>query len=225
MGKKKKKNDMANAFMRMFQGMMPMMPAVPVMPFMPPFGNGMYGMNFYGAGKEKEDTHDWMEAFGSNMETYWDQMIDMQKSSMETAKEQWEQFFEHLMEMMDVFADSLSDEAMAVPFMFFGQSFSISPKKFAKWMRKLQKTANEHFMEQADSVNDLVIKGQEQVRDMLCEAKEEKAEEKEDADGTKDGEDEPDKADSANDEPHEGENGKEESEKAKKGKDTAKDKK
>ena len=49
-----------------------------------------------------------------------------------------------------------------------------------KWMKDFQEMANEHFVEQADSFNDFVIKGQEHVYDIVLSAMEGKKEEQED---------------------------------------------
>ena len=169
MGKKKKK-DSFKSFMSMCQGMMPMMSMMPPLPLMPPFGFMPFMQGSDDEGKKKSDSNNWME-------TYWDQMIDMQRSTLEAIRDQWDSFFDHMMDMEDTFVDSLSDDDMSLPLQFFGQSFSVSPKKLAKWMKEFQETANMHFVEQADSFNDLVIKSQEQVKDIVCESKEEKEDE------------------------------------------------
>lgn len=181
MSKKKNSKNALNGFMPFFQGMAPMAPMMPMMPMFPfmPMNNN-WGWN--GSKKSKDDENAWMDDFKSNMNTFWEQMLDMQKSSMETTKEQWNQFFEHMMEMQDTFISSLPDEAPNGP---ASSIFSMSPKEFMKWMKEFQEMSNDHFVEQADAVADYDLKKKEQIFDMVSagleNAEEEKAEKAEKA--------------------------------------------
>ena len=104
----------SNGFMPMFQEMMPVMPILPVMPVMP------FAQNDNGASGEDA---------ASNMKKFWEQMIDVQKTSMNTAKDQWTRFFEYMMDMQDTFAESLPDELPTLP--GFPQP-AVSPKEFMR---------------------------------------------------------------------------------------------
>jgi hypothetical protein len=173
MSKKKKFKNMANGFKPFAQGMMPMMPVIPVMPIMP-----MSSWGWNGEKKNKDEDNEWADDFKSNMNTYWEQMIDMQKTSMKTAKDQWNQFFEHMMDMEDTFVDSLPDDAPSIPGLSW---FSMSPKELMKWIKQFQEMSNEHFVEQADSIVDYKLKKKEQLYDMVNAAMEKAEEEKKEA--------------------------------------------
>ena len=144
----------SNGFMPMFQGMMPVMPILPVMPVMP------FAQNDNGASGEDA---------ASNMKKFWEQMIDVQKTSMNTAKDQWTRFFEYMMDMQDTFAESLPDELPTLP--GFPQP-AVSPKEFMKQLKGFQEMANEYFVKQADTAADFTLKGQEKVCDVVNQAME-----------------------------------------------------
>ena len=88
----------------------------------------------------------------------------MQKSAVEASKEQWNQFFEHIMDMQDTFVASLSDDAWSLPWL---PAFSISPKDFMERVQEFQKMTKEHFTEQADPLVDFCFHGQEQVNNLV----------------------------------------------------------
>ena len=68
-----------------------------------------------------------------------------------------------------------------------GQMLPMSPKAFLDRVKDFQKMANEHLVEQADSIADFWIKGQEQFYDMVSSAMESKgATESEASDEAKD---------------------------------------
>ena len=166
-----------NGFMPMFQGMMPMMPTMPAMPPVPPlppmpFLNGQGWLSKSG----KDDADARLDDFKSNVKTYWEKNIDMQKSSVDASKEQWNQFFDHIIDMQDTFVASLSDDAWSLPFL---PAFSMSPKEFMEQVQEFQKMMKDHFVEQADSFADFVIKGQEQAYNMVDAAMENGKKEKE----------------------------------------------
>ena len=74
---------------------------------------------------------------------------------MDNSKEQWSQFFEHLMDMQDLFIESLSEDALSLPGFPFGQLLTVSPKDFMKQVKEFQKMANKYFVEQADTTAEL----------------------------------------------------------------------
>ena len=160
MGKKKKA---LNGFMPMFKGgAFPMPPA----PFVPWGKSGAQN-----APDEEDDTQkekkrvkkERKENIKSTLKTFWMQNIDMQKASMESCKEQWNQFFAYMMEIQDTFSSSMPDDTSSMP-------FAISPKAFMKWVKEFQEMANDHFVEQTDSLADFLIKGQQQLYDMVDSA-------------------------------------------------------
>lgn len=159
MSKKKKKN--SQPYMPMFPGMMPFMP------FMQ---------------QNADDTSAKVDDIKSNMKTntktFCEQRIDMRKSSIEASRDRWNQFFEYMMSMQDSFAASLPDNEVSLPGF---PSVSISPKECMKQLKEFQQMANAHFMEQADSVVDFFIKGQEQIYDAFAAANASKKEEEEPA--------------------------------------------
>ena len=158
MSKKKKK--MMKNFASMWQGMMPPMPRMPFMP----------GADWFGG--DKEDMGLPMGDFMPGMKSFWEQTIEMQKSSIDGSRDQWKQFFNYMMEMHENFEEFMPEELPAMPGMPFAQMFPMSPKSFAKKMKEFQEMANEHFMEQADSMTDFFIKGQKKACEMFPQKKE-----------------------------------------------------
>lgn len=153
-------------FMPMFPGMNAM-PPMPPMPFMPP----MPEQSFWGGKKNDKDViKDQWNDFKANLESYWNQLRDMQDSSTEATKEQWGKFFGQIMEMQEIFAASLPDEIPSLPWLpdFFKPS--MSPRAFMEKVKEFQEMANAHAVEQADSFLDFCKKGQEQAKDMVSEA-------------------------------------------------------
>ena len=186
MSKKKKLDGM----MPMFQaGSFPMLP-VPPMPPMPflPFGSVWGGKASQEKGKEEDSTK--KDNFKSMLKAFLMQSIDIQKSSVENGRNQWNQFFDYMMELQDTFSASAPEEDDSLP---CTQMFAISPKFLMQWMKDFQVMANEHFMEQADSLADFFIQGQQQFYDMVSSAMEstetkKEAEAEADDRGQKDGE-------------------------------------
>ena len=178
-GNMKNKKNPGMGFVPMLQGMLPttdwkaMMPPMPPMPPMPM----MFPMPFMSGRDGSDGRNDGGDA-KANLKKFWEQSIDMEKSSMESSKEQWSQFFEHLMDIQDLFIESLSEDALSLPGFPFGQMLAISPKDFMKQVKEFQKMANEHFVEQANSVADMSIKGKEKVCDMVYKAMDSGKEEK-----------------------------------------------
>ena len=144
-----------------FQGMMPKAPKMPAMPPFPPMPE-QKGKKSKKGKKGKKNSGN----FNSSMTKYWKQLISLQKSSVKDIQDQWNTFFEYNMAMWDTVIGFLPDE---VPFLPEGVE-GISPKRAAKRVKKFQKMANKHLVEQAESAADFAIKGQEQVRDMVSTA-------------------------------------------------------
>ena len=153
--------------MKGFMPMFPGMNAMPPMPFMPP----MPEQGFWGGKKgDKDILKDQWNDFKANLESYWNQLRDMQDSSTEATKEQWGKFFGQIMEMQEIFAASLPDEIPSLPWLpdFFKPS--MSPRAFMEKVKEFQEMANAHAVEQADSFLDFCKKGQEQAKDMVSKA-------------------------------------------------------
>ena len=147
-------------FMPMFQGGAFPMPPVPPMPFAP---NG-----WFGAPNRKEgDNGARKDGFKSMLKSFWMQNIDMQKSSVDNGKKQWNQLFEYILEMQETISASMPDDTSSLP---FAQMFAMSPKAFMKALEDFQKMANDHLVEQADSVADFFIQGQQKAYDMVTSA-------------------------------------------------------
>ena len=163
MGKKMKE---LKGMMPMLQGMMPPMPS---MPGMDPFGW------FGGKNKDKEEKKSQKNGFDFDTTLFWEQMIDAQKSTMDSSRDQWDQFFAHMMEMQDTFTDALPDEAPSLPSIPFLPVVVMSPKAFMKKVKEFQEMANDHLTEQFDSFGDFMIQGQKQA----CKTYSENAEKKE----------------------------------------------
>jgi hypothetical protein len=104
-----------------------------------------------------------MDGLNNNVMTFWNQLIDLQKSSIDSSREQWDQFTEQLMEMEDTFADSLPEELPLLPVFPF---WPLSPKEMLEQWREFEERSKEHMMEQADSIAVYHIRSQEQARDM-----------------------------------------------------------
>ena len=156
------KKNKPNGFMPTFQGMMPMMPPMPAMPPMPP----MPFMNDLGwsGKKNKDDAKERLDDFKSNAKTYREKNIDMQKSAVDASKEQWNQFFDHIMDMQDTFVASLSEDAWSLPWL---PAFSVSPKDFMERVQEFQKMTKAHLEEQTDSLVDFYFQGQKQVNNLV----------------------------------------------------------
>ena len=79
------------------------------------------------------------------------QMSEMQKSSVESSKEQWNKFFDQVLEMQDTVIESMSDDPISISWLLFGKPYAVSPKEFLKQMKEIEKMTNAHVMEQVDS--------------------------------------------------------------------------
>ena len=115
------------------------------------------------------------ENIKSTLKSAWKQRTDRKKYTMDNRREQWKKQFDYRMKLQDTFADSLPDDVSSLP--PFLQVLPISPKAFMEWMKEFQIMAFEHYMEQAASVMDFFIQGQEQFFDLVSEAMEKKEDE------------------------------------------------
>ena len=149
-------------------GMEGFMPKMPVMSPIPPMPMMKKLNEKWNEQKNDEGTKVRKEDFKSGVMTFWEQVIEMQKSTVEASRDQWNQFFKHSMDMQETFASVLPDETPSL----FGLP-AVSPKEFMKKMKEFQELSNTHFVEQADSVVDFCFKGKEQIRDMVSTAMEE----------------------------------------------------
>ena len=90
-GRKKQRKALVPVFIWMIP--VPGMPMTPPVPFAPNAGGS--------AGDKAGSGETW-----DGVRTFWEQMADMQKSSMDSSREQWSRFFEHMKEMQDLFQNS-----------------------------------------------------------------------------------------------------------------------
>ena len=187
MSKKKKKADQASGFVPMFPGMRPRVPHVPPMIPMPPVPP-MPGVPRADGDQEQPTVK--VPEVASDVKANWEKTIDMQKSSIDKAKQQYSEFFDYTMDMMDSFADYFPEESLWMPWM---PLYFESPKAFRKSMREFEEMANEYIVEQLDALSDFYIKSQKKACEATYEAQknaeekraeaeaEEKAEEAEEA--------------------------------------------
>ena len=105
------------------------------------------------------------EDFKSTVDDFWDQMIEMQRRSMEAWKEQWEKAFPQFMEMQDNFIDSLPDELLTPPGMP-----SVKPKKVMEKVKEFQEMANKHAEEKADAQIDFVVQRRQKIKETVKDA-------------------------------------------------------
>lgn len=143
--------------MPFFKGMNLPMPPMP--PF-PPFGS-VWGF----AGKKDDDYDKQWEDFKSNLDTFWGQMRDMQKSYMEMNKEQWDTLFDQWTEMEESFIESLPDEIPGIPAFLM----PFAPKEFLKKDKEFREMAKKHAKERAESFTDFAKQRQESVDEMVSD--------------------------------------------------------
>ena len=144
----------------MFPPMFPpmMSSSMPPMPF-PYMGNGGWPM----ANPFDSSVKKWMDDFSVNMQTFWNQLGDMQKSSIESSRDMTHQFFDQLIEMQKSFANSLPEEFPVLPGF---PKWPISPKSLIEEFNKFLQMSEKLAVAQADSFADFCLKGQEQTREM-----------------------------------------------------------
>lgn len=105
--------------------------------------------------------------FRSTMDTFWDQMAEMQRTSVETWKDQWNKAFPQMMEMEDNFTASLPEELPTLPGM---PACPVKPKAVMDKVKEFQEMANKHAMEQVDSRLDFMKQTQQQAKTAVIEA-------------------------------------------------------
>lgn len=111
----------------------------------------------------KDDICDKMDEYDDALISIWNQFIDLQKANLKTAKTQWLQTYDYIMKMQDTFTASLPEK---VPVPSGLPEFPATTKNIVDDLKKFQKMSKEHIVEQADSVTDFCIKGQEQTREV-----------------------------------------------------------
>ena len=114
----------------------------------------------------KEKAEEKSQEFKADFKARWEKAIDMQKSSIDGSKGQYEQFFAHMMDLQDDFAEALPEELPWMP------SWVQSPKSVRKSVKEFQKMANEHFIEQADAWTGFWIESQEKACAQIPDAEE-----------------------------------------------------
>ena len=150
--------------------------------WMPMFQWGMFPMPFIpwkmpenknNAKVEGEDCKQ-KENVKSTLKSAWKQKRDRKKTTADNRREQWKRYFDYRIKMQDTFAASLPDDLSGLP--PFLQMLPMSPRAFMEQVKEFQILANEHFIEQADSVMDFFLKGQEQFFDLVSAAMDKKEE-------------------------------------------------
>ena len=111
-------------------------------------------------GNTDEQKEQW-EDFKSYMETFWDQLQELQRTTVETWKKQWEKAFPQFMDMHDNFAAYLPDELPTLPGM---PACPLSPKYLMDKMKDFREMANKHAVEQTETFLDFVKQGQKQAK-------------------------------------------------------------
>ena len=106
---------------------------------------------------QKEKVDEKSQEFKADFKTYWEKAIDIQKSSIDSSKDQFDQFFEYMMGMQDDFVEFFPEELPWMP------SWVKPPKEVRKAMKEFQKMANEYFVAQNDSWADFWIECQEKA--------------------------------------------------------------
>ncbi len=133
------------------------LPPLPLIPPMPGFAP--WGMKGKEDSEEKDRKDEW-KSFKSNVETLWDQLEDMQDSSVESMKEQLDILSDHTGKMEKSLIDSLPDEAPAA---FFPSKDVLKKRKEAR------EELNKYNKEQFDSFLDYAKKRQDKFREAVSE--------------------------------------------------------
>jgi hypothetical protein len=140
---------------------------------MPPMW-GEFEWNWQGWDGEAEKAKDQVKGkageLAADMKSFWEKGIDLQKSSIDRSKDQYDQFFTYIQDMMDDFVESLPEELPGMP------PCPITPKDFRKSMKEWEEMINDYFKEQAGSWTDFAIKSQEKACEQIPEKKEDDAE-------------------------------------------------
>ncbi len=158
---KEAKNKEFEGFIPMFNGKMPL----PPLPPLPPFAFKVdYSVSSEGEEKSCDmKSYEWLDECDSSMKTFWDQIIDTQKSFLESSRDQWQDLYDHIVEMQDNFAKSLPEQFPVLPGL---PPCPVTPKYLVEQLKKFQDMSEESITEQTDNIVNFSIKSQEQTRDM-----------------------------------------------------------
>ena len=108
------------------------------------------------------------ESFKSNVKTFKEQFEDLQKSSLDAAKEQWDIYFDYTSKMQQTFIDALPDEVPSIP--GFPPIFMpVPPKAVLKKGKELREERNKHNKEQFDSEVDYAKKRRDHAEEAISE--------------------------------------------------------
>ena len=114
--------------------------------------------------EDKDEVKQQWKSFKGTVEKYFEQLQDIQQTVIEARKEQWNKIFPKLLEMQDNFAAALPQQLPGAP------EGTITPKKAVEKVKEFQIMANNHAMEQAESVIDFCKQGQEKVKEAVTDA-------------------------------------------------------
>lgn len=144
---KKSENKKAPTFMPMFPGMMP---------------------PWNGKGEKSRDAKPMVGAkkLSSDMKSFLNNSIEMQKASANSAKEQFNQLFAYTMGLHDGLATILPGKLPTIPGLPIDP---VSPKDLVLYAKEIQELANEHFVKQMDSQVDFFIVAQQKTVEMIPE--------------------------------------------------------
>lgn len=110
---------------------------------------------------DKDESKKQWKDFRANVETFFEQLQDIQETYVEAQKEAWNKIFPKIMAMQDKFTETLPEKLPTPPGM---PESPVSPKEVAGKVKEFQEMANKLVVEQADSAIDFVKKGREQVK-------------------------------------------------------------
>ena len=118
----------------------------------------------------KEKLNVQKENVKSTVKSAWKQKVDRNKTLVENRREQWKQFFDYKMEMQDTFLNLFTENTV------LSQKLPIAPKDFFGYLKEFQIMANDHFVNQVDSLMDFCFQSQAQFCDMVTEIEKTKKE-------------------------------------------------
>lgn len=130
----------------------------------------------WGWSEDKDERKQEWKDFKANMETFLDQLQDIQETAIEAQKEAWNKIFPKFLEMEDSIAASLPEELPS-------PVGTVSTKEVVDKVKEFQEKANKNAMEQAETAIEFCKQGQKQARTMVkdtVDTIEEKIEEKAD---------------------------------------------
>ena len=102
----------------------------------------------------------------ADMKTHWKNAIDMQKSSIDASRDQFERFLGYMTDMRDDFAEFLPDGMPWMP------AWAEPPKAFRETLKEWEELAKDHFFEQADLFTDFFIDSQQKACEQIPDASE-----------------------------------------------------